>query len=142
MTKEEEKSIDSHIWNSRESAYTTLWTMLDKNKYYYDLSLVGLVTYGNMLCNIFGKDDVVGFTRILHHIGLEFEFVKSGIQLKENAKVLYKENRMNPKPHEVKYNYDKKTLRVGKEDRYENKIGWAEQILLNNKKDQDKKNEQ
>lgn len=139
MTTSEELLIDTHIWKSREFAFTSLWSVLERDKTYYNDSLEGLIKYGNVLCKIIGKNDVVGLTRILQHIGLNYEFVASGIRLKENAKLDYREIKIYKKVAPVDYGYEKKFNRVGKEDRYENRVGWAEQILLNNKKEQDKK---
>ncbi|URM37153.1 hypothetical protein [Flavobacterium anhuiense] len=139
MTIEEEEAINAHIWKSREFAYISLSSTLARNKYFYDISLIGLARYGNVLCKLLGNDDVVGFTKILHHIGLKFEYVASGIKLTENAKLEYKENRMNKKPAIIfSSNHERKFNSLGKKEPDEGKLGWAEKILLNNKKEQEK----
>ncbi|MDQ8012056.1 MAG: hypothetical protein REI96_06390 [Flavobacterium nitrogenifigens] len=79
-----------------------------------------------MTCSFTGSDDVVGFTRILNHIGLGFQYTTKGLQLKDNAKNLYREEKMIKKPIEITYNHEKRFNRVGKDEPEEGKIGWNE----------------
>lgn len=137
MTASEEAAIDSHIWQSREYAYITLWSTLKRNKTFYDISLIGLAQYGNVICKIIGNDDIVGFTRILDHIGLPIEFEKSGIRLKKNAKLIYRESKMYKKPLIITdpYQHEKKFNRVGKKEADYDKPGWCDRKFADEKDD-------
>ncbi|BFM41645.1 hypothetical protein CFS9_02860 [Flavobacterium sp. CFS9] len=129
MTKKEELLIDAHIWKRKEFAFITLWGVLEKDKTFYNNSLEGLIQYGNVLCKIVGKDDVVGLTKILNHLGLNFEFVASGLKLMENSKLDYRENVMNKKASFVDYGYEKKFNRIVKDEPEDDKIGWSDRKL-------------
>jgi hypothetical protein len=72
------------------------------------------------------SDDIVGFTRILNHIGLKFEYIPKGIELKGNAKKHYSDSAMYRKSPIVKFDYEKKYNRVGKDEPEENKLGWCD----------------
>lgn len=130
MTASEELEIDNHIWQSRESAYLRVWSTLKKNKIYYYRCLIELAQYGNILCKAIGddeKDDLLGFTRMLAHLGLDYELVPSGIKLKEDAKQNYRENKMYTKPSFIApYDHEKKFNRIVKDEPEDGKIGWCD----------------
>jgi hypothetical protein len=138
MTPDEELAIHAHIWQSRESAYLKVWTTLKKNKMYYYRSLIGLVQYGNMICKPIGndeKDDLIGFIRMLAHLGLSYELVPSGIKLKENSKIDYRENKMYAKPLDSNpYAHEKRFNSVGKKEADYDKPGWCDKRLSDEKK--------
>lgn len=137
MTAEEELAIDAHIWNRREDAYLVVWSTLKKNKIYYYRSLIGLAQYGNMICKTIEndeKDDLIGFIRFLVHLGLTYEIVPSGIKLKENAKQIYRENKMYIKPtSKDPYEHEKRFNRVGKKEPDYDKPGWCDRMLSDKK---------
>lgn len=126
MKPGEESAIDVHIVKATEHAYETLWGVLNKDKRYYNESLKELLRDSCLLCSFTGTDDIVGFTRILNHIGLSFQYITKGIELKENAKINYQAERMYRKQPEPTYRYENKFNRVGKQDPEEGKIGWNE----------------
>ncbi|WP_294958640.1 hypothetical protein [uncultured Flavobacterium sp.] len=126
MTPADETKIDAHILKSKENAYITLWSVLNKDKAYYNASIKDLLRDGYLHCSFTSSDDIVGFTRILNHIGLEFEYVTKGIELKENAKKHYRDTRMCPKMTIITFAQEKKYNRVGKDEPDDNKLGWCD----------------
>lgn len=126
MTPAEETAIDAHILKSKENAYVTLWSELNKDKAFYSRAITDLLRDGYFHCSFDGSDDIVGFTKILNHIGLEIQYISKGIELKDNAKMLYRETRMYRKAVEVTYNHEKRFNRVGKDEPEEDKLGWNE----------------
>ncbi|MFW0739731.1 hypothetical protein [Flavobacterium sp. T12S277] len=126
MTPTEEITIDAHILKSKESAYITLWSVLNKDKAYYNKSMKDLLRDGYLHCSFTSADDIVGLTRILNHIGLTFEFVPRGIELKEKAKQYYRDTKMYHKAPIVTFDSEKKYSRVGKDEPEENKLGWCD----------------
>lgn len=132
MTLSEESTIDIHILKATVHAYTALWSILDKDKTYYNLSLKDLLRDGYLRCSFTGADDIVGFTRILNHIGITFRYISNGIELKENAKIHYRDDKMYKKAPAPTTNNEKSFNRVGKEEPDESKLGWADRKRLNN----------
>lgn len=126
MTTAEEAAIDAHILKSKQYAYETLWGILNKDKAYYSSSIDDLLRDGRLSCSFNGSDDIVGLTKILNHIGLEFKYVPNGLELKDNAKLHYRGDRMNRKPVEITYHHEKRFNKVGKDEPDEGKIGWSD----------------
>lgn len=136
MTPLEEKQIDNHIWNSLQTAFITFWSILEKDKTFYRESISILLNGGDVKYEPFGKEDMSGLTQILAHLGLPFQHIANGIRLNDDAKIRYKENKMIRKPY-IPPVYEKKHMSIGKPDKYDGRLGWAEQILLNNKKERE-----
>lgn len=129
MTPAEQLVIDKHIINSIENAYTTLWAILDKDKTFYNESLNSLLRDGVVTCS-FDDNDVVGFSKVLNHLGLPFNYVPNGIALKEDARLYYRENKIYRKPPEANpYLHEKKFNRVGKDEPEDGKLGWCDRKL-------------
>lgn len=126
MTSSEEAAIDAHILKAKEYAYETLWSVLNKDKAFYGRAIADLLRDGYLHCSYDGTDDIVGFTRILHHIGLEIQHTPKGLELKENAKFTYREKRIYRKTAEITYHHEKRFNRVGKDEPEEGKLGWNE----------------
>jgi hypothetical protein len=126
MKSSEELAIDNQIIKATEHAYISLWSILDKDKTFYNNSLAVLLHDGKMPCSFSGPEDTVGLARILNHIGLPFRYITNGFELKEGSKVTYRENKMYRKTPQVTHYRENRFNSVGKDEPDENKLGWNE----------------
>jgi hypothetical protein len=96
-----------------------------------------LLEYGNLLYWCLGKDDTLDLAKVLIHLNFKYEHVSGGLQLRENSKLDFYYLVMYRKRVVIKKGYDQKYSRVGKDEPDENKLGWAEKILLNSEKEKE-----
>ncbi|MRX40419.1 hypothetical protein GJU43_14115 [Flavobacterium sp. LC2016-23] len=121
MTPSEELEIDAHILKA---------SMLKTTSNGYR-ALQSLLMHGNLLSYAFGGDYsiFVNFTRVLNHIRLEFHFVPFALELKPDAKLIYRQNMMTYRPQEPieqprPYNKESSS-HVGKNDHRDDDRGWV-----------------
>ncbi len=126
MKLSEELEIDAHILAASNLKITSIGYK----------ALVSLLKYGNFMSYAFRDYDIfVNFTRMLNHLQVEIEFVPFGLQLKENAKLNYRNNMMTLK-HQKLINqtptqHKESSSRIGKQDPDDGKLGWAERKMNN-----------
>lgn len=92
-----------------------------------------LFEHGNLLYCYLGKWDTLELTKLLIHLKFNYEFVTGGIQLCENSKSDFYYTIMHYKAPEARTKYrENTTKRVGKDEREDGKLGWADRKRLNN----------
>lgn len=96
-----------------------------------------LLEYGNLLYWCLGKDDTLDLAKVLIYLNFRYEHVRGGLQLRENSKMDFYYLVMYRKRVIGKPRYDQRYNRVGKDEPDENKLGWAEKILMNDKKEKE-----
>ncbi|OXB01760.1 hypothetical protein B0A75_04780 [Flavobacterium oncorhynchi] len=124
MTVEQELEVDAYILVNSKLKVTS--------RGYRALKI--LLEHGNLLYWYLGKDDTLDLAKVLIYLKFRYEHVSGGLQLRENSKLDFYYLVMYRKRIIVKARYDQKYSRVGKAELDENKIGWAEKIIINSKK--------